>query len=149
MVEPILDFPLYPISDDLYRAILHYKKIGFLQSFSIPHGVLEKVRKTATVRDTVKDGKQNSFYRAAHWSKELWYTYCYLKYGPSNSHVMVGDFDEVPSFDLSKHGDILIALKETFKVHREKYKKDFKTFVMKPVELLNCQPSSKTNPGMT
>ena len=93
-------------------------------------------------RDFPVTEQEKIFYKSVQLSKELLCNYCMLRYGTRFSYVMVGDFDEFPAFDISKYGDIMAAIEDVVKVHREKYNRDISSFVMRSMELVKCDEAN-------
>ena len=88
---------------------------------------------------------QKKFYWISEQVRPAQLTFCYLKYGPKHSHIQIGDLDEVPTFNISKYGNVMAALNAVSDQHKKKTGRGLQTFSMKDVELFKCNASDEKN----
>ena len=134
MPEPLQNAP-YPLDEEFMKAVRYYKTKTFLETFPAAY------HKFYLPDDSGKFDKftdEKKFYWILSNNKPEIYTFCYLKYGPKFSHVMVADFDEIPAFNISRYPTVMSALNDTIRFHQKNYNKTLPSFVMRDYELMEC-----------
>ena len=65
-----------------------------------------------------------------------------------HSHVLVGDFDEIPAFDIMKYKHVMNAVNEMTSYLRRKHRKPIKSFELESIELLDCSKTESIIRGI-